>query len=424
MRSVVRVALALVVVLSGCGSQVTPSLAERAPPSLPPAATPRPAMTSTPKPTRTPTPTATPTPTPPALPPLSGRLLLDVSSELRWLIFDGEQARLEKPLARNIRDYALSPNGRYLVFSGLDNDITLLELATGKKRVLVASPSACLSWSPQSARFTYTTRLGSPGLYAYELATGRRTKIVGFPCGTYSNYSSGGTPRYCGEVTCGVWLDESHVLFQRFTGSLPDKVTVTIAGDPIELRAQHTTIAALAGGKAKLVDWPARWYEWGRCAHGPYVLLGDGDPFTPPCVSPVFTRFTGFQPRPMAELEHDDHWSGASFADPDCHILVRHHKNYSGDRWVSLVDPDTMEVVFTSAPLPTTYVRADGVMVRGDWGRDYAWVGDPRQHVMAITRHSEKGTAVTLVDLDTGASRVLIEAREHPVDVLAWTPRP
>jgi len=422
MRSVVRIALALVVVLSGCGSQVTPSLAEPAPSSRSPAATPRPVMTRTPKPTRTPTPTATPTPTPPALPPLSGRLLLDVRSELRWLIFDGEQARLEEPLARNIRDYALSPSGRYLVFSGLDNDITLLELATGKTRVLVASPSACLSWSPQSARFAYTTWEGSPGLYAFELATGRRTKIVGFPCGTYSDYGSGGTPRYCGQVTCGVWLDESHVFFQRFTGSLPDKVTVA-AGVPIELRAQHTTIAALAGGKAKLVDWPDRWYEIDRCAHGPYVLLGDADPDTPPCVSPVFTSFAGFQPRPLAELEHEERGSGASFADPDCSILVR-HEGYSGDRWVSLVDPDGTEVVFTSAPLPTKFVAADGKMHRSDWGRDYAWVGDPGQHVMAITRASEKGTAVTLVDLDTGASRVLIEDEWPPVDVLAWTPPP
>jgi WD40 repeat protein len=346
-----------------------------------------------------------------------------VSSELRWLIFDGEQARLEKPLARNIRDYALSPNGRYLVFSGLDNDITLLELATGKKRVLVASPSACLSWSPQSARFTYTTWEGSPGLYAYELATGRRTKIVGFPCGTFSNYSSGGTPRYCGEVTCGVWLDESHVLFQRFTGSLPDKVTVTIAGDPIELRAQHTTIAALAGGKAKLVNWPARWYEIGRCAHGPYVLLTDQDPNTPPCVSPVFTRFAGFQPRPLAELEHMESGSGASFADPDCNILVRHERGY-GDRWVSLVAPDATEVVFTSALLPTKFVTADGKQYFGDWGQSYAWVGDTGQHVMAITKSSENGTAVTLVDLDTGAFRILIEGKWHDVNVLAWTPRP
>ena len=422
MRSVVRVALALVVVLSGCGSQVTPSPAEPAPPSRSPAATPRPVITSTPKPTRTPTPTATPTPTPPALPPLSGRLLLDVGSELRWLVFDGEQARLEEPLARNIRDYALSSNGRYLVFSGLDNDITLLDLTTGKTRVLVASPSSCLSWSPQSARFTYTTWEGSPGLYAYELATGKRTKIVGFPCGTYSDYGSGGTPRYCGEVTCGVWLDESHVFFQRFTGSLPDEVTVTV-GVPIELRAQHTTIAALAGGKAKLVDWPERWYEIGRCEHGPYVLLSDGDPDTPPYVSPVFTSFTGCQPRPLPELEDEDPRGGASFADPDCNILVG-HEGYSGDRWVSLVDPDAMEVVFTSAPLPTRFVTADGMEHRSDWGRDYAWVGDPGQHVMAITRSSEKGTAVTLVDLDTGASRTLIEDERPPVDVLAWAPRP
>ena len=72
--------------------------------------------------------------------------------------------------------------------------------------------------------------------------------------------------------TCGIWLDESHVLFQRYTGSLPDKVTVT-AGVPAELRAQHTTVAALSGGKAKLVNWPERWYEIDRCAYGPYVLL-------------------------------------------------------------------------------------------------------------------------------------------------------
>lgn len=414
MRSVVRAALALLVVLSGCGSQVTPlraeptpGLTEPTPPLFSPAATPRPRVTSTPRPIRTPKPTATPAPTPPPMPPLSGRILLD-TGELRWLVFDGEQAALEEPLARNIRDHALSPDGRYLLFSGLDNDITLLDLATGKKRVLVSSPSACLSWSPDGSRFTYTTREGSPGLYAYELATGRRTKIVGFPCGTYRNFSSGGTPRYCGEVTCGAWLDESHVLFQRFTGSLPDKVTVT-AGVPAELRAQHTTVAALAGGKAKLVDWPERWYGIGRCAHGPYVLLSDEHYDTPACVSPLFTSFAGFQPRPLPRLKHQE-FGDPSFADPDCNILVRQQIPLSGDRRVSLLDPETMDVVFTSVPLPGAV-------------QDYAWVGDPGQHVMAITTATEKGMGVTLVDLDTGASRTLIEDEWPPVHVLAWTSR-
>jgi len=349
------------------------------------------------------------------MPPLSGRLLLD-TGELRWLVYDSEEAKLGEPLVRNLRDYALSPDGRYLLFSGLDNDITLLELATGKKRVLVSSPSACLSWSPDGSRFTYTTHEGSPGLYAYELATGKRTKIVGFPCGTYSDYSSGGTPRYCGEVTCGVWLDESHVLFQRFTGSLPDKVTV-IAGDPRELRAQHTTIAALAGGKARLVNWPERWYGIDRCAYAPYVLLGDDDLDTPPYISPVFTSYAGLEPRPLPTLEHQVRGSSQRFADSDCNILVWHEEHsYNGsERWVSLLDPKRMDVVFTSAPLPTNSFAG---------AQDYVWVGDPGQHVMAFTTPSEKGVGVTLVDLDTGASRTLIEDEWPPVDVLAWTPQP
>jgi hypothetical protein len=213
------------------------------------------------------------------------------------------------------------------------------------------------------------------------------------------------------------------VFFQRFTGSLPDKVTVA-AGVPVELRAQHTTIATLAGGKAKLVDWPDRWYEIDRCAHGPYVLLSDADPDTPPCVSPVFTSFAGFQPRALVELEHKERGGDASFVDSDCSILVRHEESYSGDRWVSLVDPDGMEVVFTSATLPTKFVATDGKMYRSNLGSDYAWAGDPGQHVMATTRASGTGITVLLVDLDTGAFRVLIEDEWPPVEVLAWVPLP
>jgi hypothetical protein len=43
---------------------------------------------------------------------------------------------------------------------------------------------------------------------------------------------------------------------------------------------------------------------------------------------------------------------------------------------------------------------------------------------MAVTTPSTKGVGVTLVDLETGASRRLIKDEWPPVDVLAWTPRP
>jgi hypothetical protein len=65
-----------------------------------------------------------------------------------------------------------------------------------------------------------------------------------------------------------------------------------------------------------------------------------------------------------------------------------------------------MDVVFTSVPLPGAV-------------QDYACVGVPGQHVMAITTATEKGIGVALVNLDTGASRTLIEDAWPPVSVLA-----
>ena len=114
---------------------------------------------------------------------------------------------------------------------------------------------------------------------------------------------------------------------------------------------------------------------------------------TLPCTSPPSSPvFAGLQPHPVAELEHQERGSSPRFADPDCNILVRHEENsYNGtDRWVSLLDPETMDVVFTSVHLPSA-------------AQDYAWVGDPGQHIMAITTTTEKGMGVTLVDLDTGS---------------------
>jgi len=112
-----------------------------------------------------------------------------------------------RAMVTDLRQYASSPDGHYLVYSGLKTTVTLLDLESGETRPLVGANSDCFRWSPDSARFTYTSDTPSPGLYAYELESGRSTKIVDVPCGSYKNFRTSGTSSrpgsICGEISCG-----------------------------------------------------------------------------------------------------------------------------------------------------------------------------------------------------------------------------
>jgi len=137
-------------------------------------------------------------------------------------------------------------------------------------------------------------------------------------------------------------------------------------------------------------------------------------------ISPVFTDFAGLQPRPLPDTENLERVVG--FADPQCNLLYRKESALYKDRWVTLVDPETLEETYKSAYLPTKYVLSDGGKALGAWSWEGVWIGDPQDRVMALRRTSEKGSAVILVDLDTGSYTILADIDEANLDILAYQP--
>lgn len=388
--------------------------------------TPRPTWTPWQPPTRAPT--ATPTATPPPPPPFTGRLLLETEhSELRWLDFAGGKPRLGDALITDLRQYAVSPDGRYVVYSGLETPMTLLDLANGQTRRLGNSTSRCYAWSPSSARFAYTSYSPTPALYAYELTGGTSTKIVDFACAYYmGGHMGGGAPtsgRICGEITCGAWLDESHLLFRHYAGAMPD--TVTDTGLPssgmgpypyIEVRAQAATIASLQDRHVTLTDLPELWFELARCPYGPYVLLRNSwDADSPDYISPVFTDAGGLRPAPLpmdgysAELKVVV--THGSFVDRQCDIgFWGERPGWSGSTLYGLLDPVTHQEVFRSATLP------DILQLNRHW----VWVGDPQARRVAIPFWGGNRDGIAMVDLNTGGYTILLDSSEHFIEVAAW----
>jgi hypothetical protein len=383
--------------------------------------------TYTPNPTKTPLPSQTPTPTLPALPGFTGRLLLMTGlSELRWLNVEGKNASLEEPFVAQLQVAAVSPDWQWALFSGWKNNITLLNLQNGEQQQIIPQRSTCFSWSPGSTRFSYKVIGTSPALYAYEVATGKSEKIVDFLCANYMGFGLEGKSNelgegmICGEVTCGAWLDDSHLLFQRFSGEMPEKITRVLSGTYPELRSQHTNLAVLDDNLnlTALEETPGRWYELESCAFGPYVLMHTSLDDNLIYISPTFRDFSEIQPRPIPERERFE--GVPRFADPQCNILYRHQSALYHERWITLINPQTLEVVLESAYLPTKYTQPDGKKVIADWSWDGVWVGDPQDRTMAIARTESGGKAIIFFDLVTGAYSLISTLDEVNVDVLAW----
>lgn len=410
----------LAFVFSGCSgrfAQPTPIPARRPTDTLPPTRTPWPTNTPWILPTRIPTKTSTPKP--PPLPPLSGRLLLQTGLiELRWLDFDGDRASLGEPFVSDLRQYAVSPDGRYLLYSGLETPVTLLDLLSGEQRQLAAEPSGCFAWSPEGSRFSYTRPKSPAALFAYELENSRSTEISDVACGNYLDFNAEG--RLCGELTCGAWLDETRLLFRRFTGSLPAKVTdlggLTGQLKPYpypELRADHSTIATIENGRVGLEELPELWNELERCPDQPYLLLrNDWATESDVFIAPVFSDFSLFQPTPLPAIVGADlRQEGPLFVDADCRVAYSLRKFHSDAPVLILLDPATLQEVYRSVRLPQ------------DWVWSGVWADQPGDQFAVIERPRQDGTSIGLIDLDNGAFANLFDLNEVNMNVIAWVGR-
>jgi hypothetical protein len=143
----------------------------------------------------------------------------------------------------------ISPDRRFLryqVVAGSDStsfQIVSQELQSGIKHSYQISGdynNECVSWSPGGTQVSFVRQ---NGLIVENLITGNLRVLVEEPSGFY------GSSYYSGKIDCGSWISDDALLFYRFTGTLPQNITLP---NTPELDSNTTTLAHLREGT--LVD--------------------------------------------------------------------------------------------------------------------------------------------------------------------------
>jgi len=392
-------ALALITVSGACSPRPTQT------------STPTPSLTPSPWPTltRTPTPTITPTPTP--LPPLSlqGRLIVASGFEIYELTSDSVTQW-------NFSCGGISPNKRYclgVTGSGGAESTVLHDLTTGETRTLFFGGLSCLSWATDSTRFSYSVSLYN--VRVYDLSTGTDELVYAAPREVYN--VNGQQTFYFGHVTCGTWIGVDRLVFQRFVGPMPARITIPNVPE----LAENTTTLALLGETISLVDSPRRLIVIDVSDDESYILMrgqehGEADSLY---VTRSFSDFEGLNLRRVpASLPVCDYCKGC----PSCGIMgfVPNSNEFNlvnkaddGETHIYFVDSETLEVRLGPAvPFPS-----DGRLL---------WVGDPKAGIVAFIDDSATWPQccdVVIMDLSTGQKTTLFDAIEFQDPfLLAWLP--
>ncbi len=262
MKLPLNVWIIFVLLLSGCapglrsGPVPTPTLTQTALPTASP--------TFTPRPTDIPTPTSSPTP---ALPVFSGRIFAILENELVEVSAEGTPGEiLSRSIAAHVINAAISPDGRYLVYSTFSADLAgrtthLYDLGNDSDELILPYDADRLLWSPDGQLISYTA-FGIPntddGLYLYDLETRTSRLVYEPPCAAYSMFS---TRSVCGALDEMAWAGPNVLVFQRYKGEMPLQIPGTLYAIP----ANTTTLLTIAGGSQALVDSPRRWLVQDQC---------------------------------------------------------------------------------------------------------------------------------------------------------------
>lgn len=316
---------------------------------------------------------------------------------------------------------AISPNGRLLLYSS-GRETLLLDLPSGEMRQVVPHRSSCLRWSPDGSRFAYVT----DHLYVADRA-GASEVVYEAPSAVYTLFthvgSTGeGSERLYGEVGCPVWLSPDRLIFDRFSGSMPQAL-----GEDTdefgrsyyeELRPNGTSLATLDGG-ATLEHATKRLDVTAACAGGRYVLLANDAR-----LATARRGLAGLEPRRVFRRGYA---LASGFLPGTCTPYVVSALGFK------VIDPKGGKVAES--------FNVDAGETGPDSGRRWqgVWVGEPTEMVVAVVDFEPLDFAVgrdfagcpcsiSLLSLETGETRELVafprpaKHQVEPPQVLGWLP--
>lgn len=154
--------------------------------------------------------------------------------------------------------------------------VTARTIADGSERKLAgdaATKGLCLRASPDGKHVSFPR---ADDLVVVDLA-GKVTVLDKVKKG---KYSIGGGPgaqvAATSELTCGEWLDDTHVKFDR-RRQMPESVSVEITDVRTVVKADTTTVAVLGGKTPKLIDAPSMWQATAECGQRIAAAAGSKD---------------------------------------------------------------------------------------------------------------------------------------------------
>jgi hypothetical protein len=262
MRTLIWVILLLFTLLASCAPVTTPVIN--------PSATATKAYTPTSRPTKTitPIPTRTPTPTQIRLA-FTGRIIALARADLFELTASADSQQVNYNLiASHVTDAAISPDFRYIVYSTFSVDFSnrlthLYDLENHTEAVILPDTANSISWSPDSQWVSFISGFGSLeveyGLYLFDVTSNTSHLVFEPDCAGYGVVNTQGV---CGKFTKGVWINSDTLIFQRFTGPLPAKVTTPFYP---EVNSNTTTFMSISAGNQVLGDSSRRWFIQDDC---------------------------------------------------------------------------------------------------------------------------------------------------------------
>lgn len=372
------------------------------------------------------TPTAAPvTPTPlPTTAPLelsgisfSGRLLIQTNAGVHEITMNALTLKAEQTLIAPDAGFAvISPDSAYLLYYyAPDNEIRLRDLQTGDLQIIaeVAQSIDCLSWAPDSARFSAAV---GEHLEVYDLSAAPPQIVYTAPSGLYSPDGKGVPIPFHGNFDCGTWIGQDRLILQR-TKYMPNLLS--------DMQLDTTSLVVL-GATPTLEDAPERWYVLDICADQDRVIVGDESGRL--YLAPTFQDFTSMQRR---ALDFQPFGGAAGLGrgtigfvpGSGCEIYTQDAAQGRTTRDIHLLDPDTLQShqgYTVEARTPTTWWTG-------------AWVETPPRRLIVIGESEFEfqeaalavvdNTQLIIVDLDSGARGLLAQITGSTnTSVLGWLP--
>lgn len=356
---------------------------------------------------------AAPAASAPKAPPakVAGKLLVLVGSQLKLLTQEADGHLSSAPFdVPKADDYEVTDDHKTFVYrSGAV--LTARNLADGSEKKLAsnaATNTLCLRVAPDGRHVTFRR---ADDLAVVDLAGGV-TVLDKVKRSSYSLGAVGSPIPATSELSCGEWLDATHVQFDR-RKRMPESISVEITDTTAVVPADTTTVAVLGGKTPKLLDSPGRWHPTAAC--GKRIAAnngtnkdalhlrertGDGD----------VTKAGAFAGPEFALAGTSGSTHYVLFVPGSCRALL-----YTVEtRTFQTVDPATRAI--GAAPIVT--LPGGGTSVRV-FGEPATWQPGPDAEVLATVVDKQ----VVLVDLHAGTTATVpADGLDAFARVVAWLP--